>query len=103
MLRPIVKQYQKPHAAGVDLCHIPMLKSIMLDDWDEYNSLIEAGQSCNWPYSDEAIFAHKENPTTMVTMSRAFIEHLGDINNYSIGPKILLTRPELKGYVQERE
>lgn len=101
MLRPLIKQYHKPHAAGADLCHLPTFKSIMLDEWDEYNSLIEAGQSCNWPYSDDAILAHQQHSESSVTMSRAFIEHLSDINNFSIGPKILLTRPEMKSFVRE--
>lgn len=102
MLRPLRQQYAIPHAAGADLCHLPKLKSLMLEEWDEYSALIMAGQSCNWPYSDEACLTLMPGSRTAMTLSRAFIEHIRDPRNWSVGRKILQTLPEMREYVRDQ-
>lgn len=91
----------EPCFASVKLiaAHSPALKSLYLDQWDENKRLLAAGQSCNWPYSNEACLAY-DRDRNMVTLSRAFLEHVRSLNNYSIGRDMFEWAPILKGQVR---
>jgi len=99
MLRPQPKQYTVPHIAGIDICHLPLFKDFLLSHPDRYHDVILSEQSCNWPYSDTACLAFGETDRKSVKMSQAFIEHVRTLDNYSVGPGILETVPQMAGHV----
>lgn len=100
VLRPLRKQYTIPHAAGLDICHVPVLKDYLFSNWDKYDTLLTklvANQECNWPYSNSACFQPERNELEAMTMSQAFLEHIRNLNNYTLGPNILAQVPQLIG------
>ena len=98
MLRPMRKQYLIPHPAGIDICHVPVLKDFMLHNWAEHkpfpDKLIQS-QSCNWPYSDAACFVLNEETPPSVTMARAFVEHVSRPSSYTVEWELLRVVPHL--------
>ncbi|KAK5080492.1 hypothetical protein LTR05_008603 [Lithohypha guttulata] len=100
ILRPVRKQYTVPHPAGLDICHVPALKNFLFTHWDDHNSLLiklVSSQDCNWPYSDAACFSPEKGPNGAPTMSLVFIEHIRNLNNYTLGPSKLELIPQLAG------
>ncbi|KIW88851.1 uncharacterized protein Z519_10335 [Cladophialophora bantiana CBS 173.52] len=102
MLRPTRQQYTQPHAAGADICAIPPIKQYLLSHWDSYASLLEAGQYHNWPYSNQACLGW-DRTRNKPTLSTAFLEHILDPKNHSVGAKILELVPEAAPYVVREE
>ncbi|OQU95054.1 hypothetical protein CLAIMM_01320 [Cladophialophora immunda] len=102
MLRPTKQQYAEPHAAGADICAIPPLKQYLLSHWDSYASLLEAGQYHNWPYSNEACLGW-DRTRNKVTLSMAFLEHISNPKNHTVGRRILELVPEAAAYVEQGE
>ncbi|KIY02666.1 uncharacterized protein Z520_01131 [Fonsecaea multimorphosa CBS 102226] len=102
MLRPTKQQYARPHAAGADICAIPPVKQYLLSHWDSYASLLEAGQYHNWSYSNEACLGW-DRTRNRPTLSTAFLEHISNPKNHSVGAKILELVPEAAAYVNWEE
>ncbi|KAH0845353.1 hypothetical protein FOPE_11592 [Fonsecaea pedrosoi] len=102
MLRPMKQQYTQPHAAGADICAIPPVKQYLLSHWDSYASLLAAGQYNKWPYSNKACFG-MDRTRNKPTLSTAFLEHISDPKNHTVGPKILELVPEAAEYVNHEE
>ncbi|EXJ67236.1 uncharacterized protein A1O5_09883 [Cladophialophora psammophila CBS 110553] len=102
MLRPTRQQYAQPHAAGADICAIPPIKRYLLSHWDSYASLLDAGQYHNWPYSNQACLGW-DRTRNKPTLSTAFLEHISDPKNHSVGAKILELVPEAAPYVVRAE
>ncbi|KAK5078971.1 hypothetical protein LTR64_002609 [Lithohypha guttulata] len=103
MLRPLRKQYTVEHAASIDICYFPALKDFLLDNQHQYSSLfikIISTQSCNWPYSEAACFNNCNQPSHTSTLSRAFIEHIRNGQNFTIGAEIFEEAPQLKAHVR---
>lgn len=102
MLRPLRKQYTIPHPAAVDICHFPRLKAVLLSRQTEYDSILMkviSNQSCSWPYSNSACFTPMGNATGPVSMSQAFIEHIRNVENYTIPPATLESVAQMTGQV----
>ncbi|OAP59029.1 hypothetical protein AYL99_06326 [Fonsecaea erecta] len=102
MLRPTRQQYAQPHAAGADICAIPPIKTYLLSHWDSYASLLQAGQYHNWPYSNQACLGW-DRTRKKYTLSTAFLEHISNPKNHSVGPQILELVPEAAAYVVRDE
>lgn len=104
MLRPLRKQYTLRHPAAIDICHLPGLKDLLLNDsvgCDSFLMRLISGQNCNWPYSDAACFAHTGNSDDMITMSTAFLEHIRNLENLTLGPALLEDLKKKFGHLPE--
>lgn len=98
ILRPVRKQYTIPHAAGLDICHVPALKNYLFSHWDDDDGLpfkLLANLDCNWPYSNSACFQPEKNDHKTLTMSQAFLEHIRELSNYTFGSHIVALVPQL--------
>lgn len=98
ILRPVRKQYTIPHAAGLDICHMPVLKDYLFSHWNDHDNLLiklVANQDCNWPYSNSACFQPESHGRGTLTMSQAFLEHIRELDNYTLSPSVIAILPQL--------
>ncbi|OAP61114.1 hypothetical protein AYL99_03315 [Fonsecaea erecta] len=100
ILKPRPIQYMVPHHIALDFLPLPPLREALiknLRDW--MTALPAAALSVNWARGmDEAVIWGESNRRRL--LSRDFMEHVTNYQNWSIGESILGAFPEVEGMIR---
>lgn len=80
----------------------PVRDALIIKMRDYLNSMIDAGISCNWPYSLDECF-ETDKDTGHIKLTRFFEEYVSDYDHWTVGRQFLDTFPELEGKIHIKE
>ncbi|OQV05896.1 hypothetical protein CLAIMM_10552, partial [Cladophialophora immunda] len=100
ILRPRPIQYLVPHHIALDFLPLPPLREALIKNLRDWMTALPAARlSVNWARSmDEAVVWDEQRRRR--SLSKDFVEHVTNYQNWSIGESILSTFPEIKGLVR---
>jgi len=104
-IKPSPSQMSIPHDISVDFIACPQIRDAIVQrqdlqgnvDWlSEFNNTA----SCNWPESGLNHGLAKDGVTGVYTLKAKFVEHINDLDNWSVGPRFRALMPNVDLYIR---
>ncbi|EPE04293.1 bZIP transcription factor [Ophiostoma piceae UAMH 11346] len=106
-LRPTAAQLVVPHPFWVDTIAWPLARDRVITHLDythahTFSALFARTFSINWPHSLDGILQRSSTNSEDLVISPAFVHHVRDPANWSVGPELVDAFPFLDGAVSVR-
>ena len=100
ILKPRPIQSLVPHHLALDFLPLPPLREALIKNLRDWLTALPLGRlKVNWTRSmDEAVVWDKQHQRRR--LSRAFIDHVTNFQNWSIDESVLTTFPEVRGMIR---
>ncbi|MCJ1474753.1 hypothetical protein MMC13_003413 [Lambiella insularis] len=99
IMRPTCGQRLIAHMASIDLCPIPIMRELLVNDHRDWmTALIKSHVSVNWAYGREGALEHTADGR--LRLSEAFRLHVIEYSNWSVTSRILEWFPRIHGRIR---
>ncbi|EKG18284.1 hypothetical protein MPH_04479 [Macrophomina phaseolina MS6] len=99
LIKPTPIQMMVPHISPLDTVPLPALRETLVDDLRDWVTACAGSLSVNWPYGMDACI-QKDPVDGRFYLTKEFINHACNANNWTVGSDFFKIFPELRGRVR---